>query len=44
MVDVNKNTSIAEGNYGNKPVMVLHSVIDNYLKTSLIQGKLNAHK
>ena len=44
MVDVNKNTSIVEGNYGNKPVMVLHSVIDNYLKTSLIQGKLNAHK
>ena len=44
MVDVNKNTSIVEGNYGNKPVMVLLSVIDNYLKTSLIQGKLNAHK
>ena len=44
MVDVNKKTSIVEGNYGNKPVMVLHSVIDNYLKTSLIQGKLNAHK
>ena len=43
MVDLNKNTSIVEGNYRNKPVMVLHSVIDNYLKT-LIQGKLNAHK
>ena len=42
MVDVYKNTSFVEGNYRDKLVIVLHSVIDNYLKTSLIQVK--AHK
>ena len=36
-VDVHKNASFVEGNYRNKLVIVLHSVIDNYLKTSLIQ-------
>ena len=42
MVDAHKNTSFVEGNYRDKLVIVLHSVIDNYLKTSLIQVK--AHK
>ena len=36
MVDLHKNTSFIEGNYRDKLVIVLHSVIDNYLKTSLI--------
>ena len=44
MVDVHKNTGFVEDNYRNKLVIVLHSVIDNYLKTSLIQAKINAHK
>ena len=39
MVDLHKNTSFIEGNYWDKLVIVLHSVIDNYLKTSLIQVK-----
>ena len=39
MVDVHKNTSFVEGNYTDKLVIVLHSVIDNYLKISLIQVK-----
>ena len=39
MVDVHKNTSFVEGNYRGKLVIVLHSVIDNYLETSLIQVK-----
>ena len=39
MVDVHKNTSFVEGNYRDKLVIVLHSIIDNYLKTSLIQVK-----
>ena len=39
MVDAHKNTSFVEGNYRDKLVIVLHSVIDNYLKTSLIQVK-----
>ena len=39
MVDVHKNTSFVEGNYRDKIVIVLHSAIDNYLKTSLIQVK-----
>ena len=39
MVDVHKNISFVEGNYRDKLVIVLHSVIDNYLKTSLIQVK-----
>ena len=41
--DVHKNTSfVIEGNYGcghNKIVIVLHSVINDYLKTSLVQHK-----
>ena len=45
MVDVHKNTSFVEGNYRGKLVIVLHSVIDNYLETSLIQVKhINAGK
>ena len=36
VVDVHKNTSFFEGNYRDKIVIALHSVIDNYLKTSLI--------
>ena len=39
MVDVHKNTSFVEGNYRGKLLIVLHSVIDNYLETSLIQVK-----
>ena len=41
MVDVHKNTSFVEGNYRNKLVIVLHSVVDNYLKTPLIQAKIH---
>ena len=37
IVDVPKNASIAEGNYRGELVIVLHSVSDNYLKTSLVQ-------
>ena len=36
-MDVPKNTSIAEGNYRGELVIVLHSLIDSYLKTSLVQ-------
>ena len=39
MVDVHKNLSFVKGNYRDKIVIVLHSAIDNYLKTSLIQVK-----
>ena len=39
MVDVHRNTSFVEGNYRDKLVIVLHSVIGNYFKTSLIQVK-----
>ena len=39
MVNVHKKTSFVEGIYRNKHVIVLHSVINNYLKTSLIQVK-----
>ena len=38
-VDVHKNISFAEGNYRNKLLIVLHSVINDYLQTSLIQAK-----
>ena len=38
-VDVHKNISFAEGNYTNKLLIVLHSVINDYLQTSLIQAK-----
>ena len=37
MVDVYKNTSFVEGNYRDKLVIVLNSVIDNFLETSVIQ-------
>ena len=38
-VNVHKNTSFVKGNYRNrnKLVIVLDSVIDDYLKTSLVQ-------
>ena len=39
ITDVHKNTSFVEGNYSGGFVIVLHSVINNYLKTSLIQVK-----
>ena len=47
MADVNENTSFIEGNYRHEFVIVLHSVINNYPQTSLIQVKKqnkNAHK
>ena len=37
MVDVNKNTSFVGGNYRNKLVIVLHTVSDHYLQTSLVR-------
>ena len=39
MVDVRKSTSFARGNYRNKLVIVLHSIIDDYLQTSLVQHR-----
>ena len=37
MVDVHKNTSFARGNYRNDLIIiVIHSVIDYYLKTSSV--------
>ena len=39
MVDVHANTSFAESIYRDNLVIVLHSIDDNYLKTSLAQGK-----
>ena len=38
-VDVQKNISFVEGNYRNKLLIVLHSVVNDYLQTSLIQAK-----
>ena len=43
MVDVHKNTSFVGNNNINKLVIVLHSVIDDYLQTSLVQH-INTHK
>ena len=44
MVDVHKNTSFVEGKYKNKLVIVLHSVFNDYLQTSLVQHKyINVH-
>ena len=37
MVDVDKDTSFVEGNHRDELVIVLHSVIDDYLQTSLVQ-------
>ena len=39
MVDVHANTSFVESIYRDNLVTVLHSIDDNYLKTSLAQGK-----
>ena len=39
MVDVHKNTSFIKGNYKNKLVIILHSVINDYLQTSLVQHR-----
>ena len=39
MVDVHKNTSLVRGSNSDELVIVLHSVIDNDLKTSLVQAK-----
>ena len=43
MVDVHKNKSFVEGNYRDELVIVLHSVIDKYLKASLVQVKIHTH-
>ena len=39
MADVHKNTSFVTGNYRNKLVIVLYSVIYDYLQTSLVQHR-----
>ena len=39
MVDLHNNTSFVRGNYRNKLVIVLHSVINDYLQTSLVQHR-----
>ena len=39
MVDVHANTSFVESIYRDNLVIVQHSIDDNYLKTSLAQGK-----
>ena len=39
MVDVHKNTSFVKSSNSDELVIVLHSVIDNDLKTSLVQAK-----
>ena len=39
MVDVHKNTSFVKGSNSDELVIVLYSVIDNDLKTSLVQTK-----
>ena len=41
MVDIHKNTSFVEGSYRGEIIIVLHSVIDSYLKTSLAQVKIH---
>ena len=38
-VDVHKKTSFVRGNYRNKLVIVINSVIDDYLQTSLVQHR-----
>ena len=38
-VDVHKNATFVRGNYRNKLVIVLHSVINDYLQTSLVQHR-----
>ena len=39
MVVINENTSFAKGSNSDAIVIVLHSVIDNDLKTSLARAK-----
>ena len=39
MVDVHKKASFVESNYKDKLVIVLYSIVDSYLKTSLAQVK-----
>ena len=39
MVDVHKNTSFVGGNYRDKLALVLHSVVNDYLQTSLVQQR-----
>ena len=39
MVDVHKNTSFVGGNYRKNLVIVSHSVINDYLQTSLVQHR-----
>ena len=39
MVDVHKNTNFVKGSNSDEPVIVLHSVINNDLKTSVVQLK-----
>ena len=43
MVNVHKNTSFFEGNYRGELVIVLHSVIDSYLKASLVQVRIHKY-
>ena len=43
MADVHENTSFVGDSNINKLVIVLHSVIDDYLQTSLVQH-INTHK
>ena len=40
-VDIPKKTSVVKDNYERKLVIVLHSVVDNYLKASLVQVKMH---
>ena len=46
MADVHKNKNFVEISYRGKLVLVLHSIIDNHLKTLLAQLKknINTHK
>ena len=39
MVDVHKNASFVKGSNSDEFVIVLHSIVDNDLKTSLVQAK-----
>ena len=43
-VDVHKNTSFVRDNCRNKLVIVLHSVFNYYLQTSLVQHDINTNK
>ena len=39
MVDVHVNTSFVESTYGDKLVIAVHSIIDNHLKSELVQHR-----